>query len=135
MGLALAKPKVFRAKVEGMSSKIFWGLCLTFPHLLFILFFPHLFDNVLISKIRGVAQGLVFLEFIGNGNSIGPHPDHSHLHCHTQIYLVCKSFVRKISTVCTSHNLQTAAGSSLLHAGNRHSLRFTVWQVSSQFES
>ena len=40
---------------------------------------------VLISKISGVAQGLVFLEFIGNGNSIGPHPDHSHLHCHTQI--------------------------------------------------
>ena len=62
---------------------------------------------VLISKINRVAQGLVYLEFIGNGNSTGPHPDHSHLHYHTQIYLVCKSFGRKISTVCTSQTLQT----------------------------
>ena len=62
---------------------------------------------VLISKISGVAQGLVYLEFIGNGNSIGPHPDHSHLHCHTQMYLVCKCFGRKISMVCTCHTLQT----------------------------
>ena len=99
MGLA----EVFRAEVEGRSSKNFLG-ALPLSHCL--PFICHI-SNVLISKISRVAQGLVYLEFIGNGNSIGPHPDHSHLHCHTQIYLVCKSFGRKISMVCTSHTLQT----------------------------
>ena len=56
MGLA----EVFRAKVEGMSSKNFQG-ALTVPHLI-----CHIY--VLISKISGVAQGQVYLEFIVNGN-------------------------------------------------------------------
>ena len=101
MGLA----EEFRAKVEGSSSKNFLGALPPDPLSHCPPLICHIY--VLISKISGVAQGLVYLEFIGNGNSIGPHPDHSHLYCHTQMYLVSKSFGRKMSTVCTSHTLQT----------------------------
>ena len=103
MGLA----EVFRAKVEGMSSKNFLGVppdpSFIVPCCIFVLSVR----QVLISKISGATWGLVYLECLGSGNSIGPHPDHSHLYCHTQIYLVCKNFRRKISPVCTSHTLQT----------------------------
>ena len=98
---------MFRAKVEGMSSKNFLGVppdpSFIVPCCIFVLSVR----QVLISKISGATWGLVYLECLGSGNSIGPHPDHSHLYCHTQIYLVCKNFRRKISPVCTSHTLQT----------------------------
>ena len=73
MGLA----EVFRAKVEGRSSKNFLGAFPPDPLSRCPLFICHIY--VLISKISGVAQGLVYLELIGYGTSIGPHPEHSHL--------------------------------------------------------
>ena len=98
---------MFRAKVEGMSSKNFLGVppdpSFIVPCCIFVLSVR----QVLISKTSGATWGLVYLECLGSGNSMGPHPDHSHLYCHTQIYLVCKNFRRKISPVCTSHTLQT----------------------------
>ena len=68
MGLA----EVFRAKVEGRSSKNFLGALPPDPLSPCPPFICHIY--VLIPKISGVAQGLVYLVFIGNGNSIGPHP-------------------------------------------------------------
>ena len=104
---------MFRAKVEGMSSKNFLGVppdpSFIVPCCIFVLSVR----QVLISKTSGATWGLVYLECLGSGNSIGPHPDHSHLYCHTQIYLVCKNFRRKISPVCTSHTLQTGCLSRL----------------------
>ena len=92
MGLA----EEFRAKVEGRSSKNFYGALPPDPLSHCPPFICHIF--VLISKISGVAWGLVYLEFIiGNGDSIRPNPNHSHLHCDTKIYLVCKSFGGKYS--------------------------------------